>query len=152
MITGELFLEYAKKLAARRSSNEVEQRTAISRAYYGAYHVARKFLMDLGIDRADHQQVKNCLCYSGNAEAKLAGDRLADLGTARRRADYEIDKPLDRRGDDPLAYGRVQVEAAVNIAEIITKLRQQPHAIQAGIERFPESRKQSRGTPPSNLN
>src|SRR4051812_36965176 len=66
-------------------------------------------------DRSDHQEVKTCLCYSGNADAKLAGDRLADLGTARRRADYEIDKPLDRHGDDPLAYVRVQVEAAENI-------------------------------------
>jgi uncharacterized protein YjiS (DUF1127 family) len=152
MITGESFLEYAKKLAARGSSNEAEQRSAISRAYDGAYHVARKFLKDLGIDRADHQEVKNCLCYSGNAEAKLAGDRLADLGTARRRADYEIDKALGRRGDDPLAYVRVQVEAAENIVVIITKLRQQPNALKAGIEKFLESRTQSRGTPPSNLN
>jgi uncharacterized protein (UPF0332 family) len=154
MITGELFLEYAKKLAARGTTIEAEQRSAISRAYYGAYHVARALLQELGIDRADHQVIKNCLCNSGNAQAKFAGDRLSDLGAARRRADYEIDKDLDRHGGDPVAHVRKWVEAAVTIVEVLTKLRQQPldPALKAGIELFLESRKQSRGTPPSNLN
>ena len=154
MITGELFLEYAKKLAARGTSTEAEQRSAISRAYYGAYHVARAFLKDLGIDRTDHQDVKNCLCYSGNAEAKFAGECLGDLGTARRRADYEIDKQLARRGHDSLSYVRMHVETTDSIVTNIAKLRQPSLevALKAGIEKFLQSRSQSHGDSSSHLN
>lgn len=44
MIKGEQFLEVAGKLAARPTASEAEQRSAISRAYYGAFHLARAFL------------------------------------------------------------------------------------------------------------
>lgn len=154
MITGELFLEYAKKLAARGPATEAEQRTAISRAYYGAYHVARAFLKQLGVDRADHQVVKNCLCCCGNSQAEFAGDRLSDLGTARRRADYEIDKDLNRQGGDPVAHVRKWGEAAVMVVEIISKLRMQPldPALKAGVEKYLVASKQSRGGSPPNLN
>src|SRR5688572_10143061 len=64
MITGDQFIEYAARLAAKAVATEAEQRSASSRGYYGAYHLARAFLKEVGLPRADHQQVKICLLAS----------------------------------------------------------------------------------------
>ena len=52
-MTGADFLPLAHDLAA--ASSEPEWRTAVSRAYYTAFHVARQLLEDLGfrVPRAD---------------------------------------------------------------------------------------------------
>jgi len=138
MITGDHLIEYAAKLAAKAVATETEQRSAISRAYYGAYHLARAFLKELGVARADHQQVKICLLTSGNAEAAKAGDQLAQPGECRRHADYHIDRPLAPQGMDPPAFVRKQVESARRVGELLRKCRDVAvlAAIKSRIEEF----------------
>ena len=45
---GTEFIALAGKLVAVPAADEATYRTAISRAYYGAFHVARSFLVELG--------------------------------------------------------------------------------------------------------
>ena len=56
-MTGEDFLPLAIRLAAGRS--EPEWRTAVSRAYYAAFHVARDLMENLGftVPRGDRATV-----------------------------------------------------------------------------------------------
>jgi uncharacterized protein (UPF0332 family) len=58
-MTGADFIELAGKLlASARIPTEAACRTAISRSYYGAFHLARAFFADMGIATArDHGDV-----------------------------------------------------------------------------------------------
>lgn len=79
------FISLALRLSA--SNNEADLRSAVSRAYYGAFHVARQFLLDVGLrwPRKEayaaeiHMKVRYCLIESGNADAVLASDQLWSL-------------------------------------------------------------------------
>lgn len=42
------FVSLAGKLAANANADEATYRTAVSRAYYGAFHLAAAFLAELG--------------------------------------------------------------------------------------------------------
>jgi uncharacterized protein (UPF0332 family) len=42
------FISLAGKLAANANADEATYRTAVSRAYYGAFHLAATFLAELG--------------------------------------------------------------------------------------------------------
>ena len=75
-MTGREFLTVARQLAG--ASTEAEWRSAISRAYYAAFHVAREFLEELQfvVPRADRAHVysfpagwQNC----GHAQTRQAG-------------------------------------------------------------------------------
>ncbi len=85
------FLSVAATLT--NGATEAEWRSAISRAYYAAFHVARKLLLDLGFrvphaDRA-HGYLWLRLSNAGVAEVKQAGRQLNDLRRERNRADYD---------------------------------------------------------------
>jgi uncharacterized protein (UPF0332 family) len=91
----DLLLQADRLLAA---GTEVDRRTAVSRAYYGAYHVARGFLVQrCGIvlsKGADvHQAMQRCLLNSQNDLLRDAGIRLESLRSERNRADYDLDDP-----------------------------------------------------------
>ena len=47
MMTGDKFISLAGKVASGTQSDEATCRTAVSRAYYGAFHVAKDFLTSL---------------------------------------------------------------------------------------------------------
>jgi uncharacterized protein (UPF0332 family) len=89
---GHAFIALAGKLAAE----EATYRTAVSRAYYGAFHVARSFLVELGFEPLSNANVhafaRHYLNGSGIAQACLAAGELGDLQTARNRADYRLDE------------------------------------------------------------
>ena len=90
------FIGLAIKLS--NSSQEAELRTAVSRAYYGAFHSARGLLEECGIDfppqelfGADiHRKVRFCLANAGNADAALVAGRLGSLRRQRNMADYDL--------------------------------------------------------------
>jgi hypothetical protein len=94
-MNAEEFLDLAVKLSGRPT--EAERRTAVSRAYYGAFHVALALVSDkcgvtLPIDEA-HKKICFCLKGSKHALAEAAGRQLDSLRTARRIADYELTNP-----------------------------------------------------------
>ena len=85
------FLPVATRLAA--GATEADWRTAVSRAYYAAFHVARRLLADLNftVPRADraHQYLVFRLSNSGESAVEQAGRDLETLRRLRNRADYD---------------------------------------------------------------
>ncbi len=116
MIRGEDFLKFAERSAT--GPTETDWRTAVSRAYYAAFHEARDFLTALGFQtpRADvahaflWRRLQNC----GHARLALAGSRLNQLRGERNQADYDIHRDLAR--DDAAA-------AVISAAMIIDTLQ-----------------------------
>jgi hypothetical protein len=89
-MTGENFIRLAGQLVARPNADEAACRTAISRAYYGAYHLARGVLRSIGFEVSDHGLVRFCLFESGQpAGIELARD-LGLLQNLRIKADYDL--------------------------------------------------------------
>jgi uncharacterized protein (UPF0332 family) len=103
------FLLLAARLAA--DAAEAEWRTAVSRAYYAAFHVGRRLLSDLkfAVPRADraHQYLVFRLSNSGEPAVEQAGRDLDTLRRLRNRADY----------DSTPALTQSQAAAAVRVAE-----------------------------------
>ena len=95
-MNGRDFLAVAKNLLA--APTEADWRTAVSRAYYAAFHVARQLLGDLSfrVPRADpaHAYLWMRLSNCGDPQIQAGGQRLHDLRSERNRADYDIDVPL----------------------------------------------------------
>lgn len=116
------FLPLATRLAA--GATEADWRTAVSRAYYAAFHVARQLLADLNfaVPRADraHQYLVFRLSNSGEPAVEQAGRDLDTLRRLRNRADYDDAPPLTQS----------QATAAARLAEGITQAldaaRQEP--------------------------
>jgi uncharacterized protein (UPF0332 family) len=92
-------------------ATEADWRTAVSRAYYAAFHVARRLLADLSftVPRADraHQYLVYRLSNCGEAAGEQAGRDLETLRRLRNRADY----------DEVPALTQPQATAAVQLAE-----------------------------------
>src|SRR4051812_14084962 len=86
------FLQCASKLLAIGTPSA--NRSAVSRAYYGAFHVAKALLEAYGFrfpysDRS-HGEVKRLLLWSDDKQVTDAASLLSDLRTMRNRADYEL--------------------------------------------------------------
>jgi len=85
------YFTLAVTLAAGKT--EAEGRSAVSRAYYAAFHVARELLLSLGfrVPRADRAHAYLWLrpANAGVADVTLAGNRLNSLRGERNRADYD---------------------------------------------------------------
>src|SRR5262249_48620093 len=85
------YLALATSLA--NGTTEADWRSAISRAYYAAFHVARQFLVSLGfrVPRADraHPYLWLRLSNAGEATVVAAGRDLGQLRTHRNLADYD---------------------------------------------------------------
>jgi uncharacterized protein (UPF0332 family) len=79
-------------------STEAEWRSASSRAYYAAFHVARQFLLGLGftVPRADraHAYIWMRLSNAGHLDVERAGTRLNHLRGERNAADYDEHRPV----------------------------------------------------------
>src|SRR5687767_5406019 len=88
------FLRIAGVLVAKYSNDEAALRTAISRAYYGAYHVAVDLLSRACTEHLDHGSVRRLLKESGLSLAQRAGRHLDDLQGSRVKADYRLDAPI----------------------------------------------------------
>lgn len=106
-MTGHEFIALAGKLAT--ASGEATLRTAVSRAYYGAFHVVLAFLKELDCPITnDHKAPAWLLVESGNLNAEQAGQLLNDLQKARVWADYKLNDAQFVAND----FVRDQVEAA----------------------------------------
>lgn len=104
-MTGHDFLPLATRLAA--GVTEADWRTAISRACYAAFHVARQLLLDLRFrvpqaDRA-HGYLWLRLADCGDPQVRQAAVDLDGLRRLRNQADYDLQRPLPRRLASPQA-------------------------------------------------
>src|SRR5688572_13069870 len=107
------FLSLADTLV--QGATEAEWRSACSRGYYAAFHVARQLLLSLGFrvpqaDRA-HGYLWLRLSNAGVVEVKKAGSLLNDLRRERNRAD----------DDDYRAITQAQATQNVRFAEEVVQ-------------------------------
>lgn len=124
----EEFIAVALRLAA--SQREADRRTAVGRAYFGAFHVARRFLTDCGLhfSRKEmygaeiHTKVRYCLGRSGSIDGLNAGSNLLILRKQRNAADYDLDA---KSFDTPTAVLRM-VLLAPEIVDAMQRCRLDP--------------------------
>src|SRR5437899_834592 len=110
-MNGRDFLSLARELVA--GATEAEWRTAVSRGYYAAFHLARELFEDLGfaVPRGDRAhgylwlRLQNC----SHAPVVIAGAALNQLRADRNQADYDLHRPLSQR----LATSEVQAAAGI---------------------------------------
>jgi uncharacterized protein (UPF0332 family) len=92
MMRSDDFIALAIELAA--GGTEARFRTAVGRAYYGAFHFAKDVLAHAGISMPDtaeaHRKIQLCLKESGVDVARRAGEKLEFLRGRRNRADYDL--------------------------------------------------------------
>jgi uncharacterized protein (UPF0332 family) len=135
MITGDHFIALAGKLAAGSSPDAATCRTAVSRSYYGAFHLAKAFLVSLGVPISrSHGEVLHVLQEAGVARAREAGGHLSNLQSLRIKADYELASPAA----ETASAARRSVELAANIQSIIRELDTEANrpAVKAGAEAY----------------
>jgi hypothetical protein len=96
-----LFYLLADRLMNDAASGPAEFRSAISRAYYAAYHSARDFLKELGVDSpkgpAGHGKIPIALLAITETDIAQAGRLLDDLKGEQNKADYALSDPLYNR-------------------------------------------------------
>lgn len=99
-------------------------RTAVSRAYYAAFHVARRLFSDLNfvVPRADraHQYLVFHLSNGGESAVEQAGRDLETLRRLRNRADYDEMPVLTQ------SQAAAAVQLAESIIQVLDAARQEP--------------------------
>jgi uncharacterized protein (UPF0332 family) len=132
------FISLAGKLAANANADEATYRTAVSRAYYGAFHLAATFLAELGFAAPRmanvHVFVQHHLNGSGQPSACTAASLLSDLHSARNRADYQ----LGRGSAGTQAIAKLSVETAHEIRNALLECSQSPtrEQVRVGISAY----------------
>lgn len=114
------FLSLAETLA--KGTTEAEWRSACSRGYYAAFHVARELLLTLGFrvpqaDRA-HGFLWLRLSNAGVVEVNNAGSLLNDLRRERNRADYDDRRIITRPTADQSVRFAEEIIQALDAAAI----------------------------------
>jgi hypothetical protein len=138
MIDGNHFIQLGGKLAAAAEPDEVACRTAVSRAYYGVFHLALAFLSDLGIlipaNANAHAAAQRYLIASGHPDAQHAGTLLGDLHSDRIKADYRLDDARFER----VGFTRLKVALAHDARSALTACGQEnaKAAIKTGIDEY----------------
>ena len=114
------FLYLAQRLA-EHGAYPVEFRSAISRAYYAAFHFGLILLreMDFSIvqNASAHEKVYQHLNNSGDDELAKAASKMNDLRTRRIHADYK----LNRSDVEEKKNARMFVQQAARLIETIEK-------------------------------
>lgn len=118
---GNDFIEFAGKLAASKTCGPAGYRSATSRAYYGAFHLARSFLHQSGFYSVkggnEHQWVHRHFLNCQFNEAREAGRLLENLHESRKEADYD----LARSYADDAKNARACVDRADRIRDRINR-------------------------------
>ena len=120
------FLELAESWVNR--STEAEWRSAVSRAYYSLFHVARQFLLQCGFEvrKGDqaHADLWRRLCNCGVPEVQHAGRELQNLRGDRNTADYDTHVAF------PQAHSKAAVELARETVEVLRRAAVEPQRSQ----------------------
>lgn len=116
------FLELADELST--GSRPADWRTAISRAYYAAFHKARTLLRQVGFRVPDAERAHAYLWLrlknSGHPDVNRAGDDLNQLRSMRNWADYNFGLPVGE------ATAIEQVGVATDILQLLHHLAKEP--------------------------
>jgi hypothetical protein len=112
MISPDDLISLAERLAA--ADREVEGRSAVSRAYYGAFHEAKRLIEhECGVvlppGGEAHRKLQLCLDRSDASLLDEIARRLQSLRDDRNRADYQL---ADSRFADP-----VNVQTQLKVAK-----------------------------------
>jgi len=91
-MNGEEFITFAGRIAVSAKGGPADFRSAVSRAYYGAFHLAIEFLRATGTTNPpfQHGEIQRLLFRTGNPKAQTASQLLSDLQSHRVRADYRL--------------------------------------------------------------
>jgi uncharacterized protein (UPF0332 family) len=88
------FLDVADSLLGGIS--EAEWRSAVSRAYYAAFHVVRHLLVQCGFSVPDGEQAHAYLwlrlANAGHPDVQQVGSDLGAIRTVRNSADYDLNR------------------------------------------------------------
>ena len=121
-MNGSEFIKLSTQIVAFGSAGS---RSATSRAYYGAFHEALRLLDEFGCkvprNGAAHSITPDCLEKSTHDSAKSAGQMLSNLHTKRIKADYRLEEP----GPDGTAFGKLAIEAATTIEQLLNDFRRE---------------------------
>ena len=138
-MNGDAFFLLASQWVSPEKSSVSEAlcRSAVSRAYYGVFHIARRLLNEMGFtfkNENEHERIPQDLMNCRDGEAYEAGRMLGDLRTERNRADYEIDDPQYGK----LQYARTQIATALDIKVILSAIAQNPkrELVRKGIREY----------------
>lgn len=89
--------QYLAERLSEHGTYPAEFRSAVSRAYYAAFHLGLNNLNKMGFpivqNREAHEEVYRHLNNSRDAELVRAASMMNDLRTKRNHADYELDRP-----------------------------------------------------------
>jgi uncharacterized protein (UPF0332 family) len=122
MIEGKDFLLLAETWI--QGAGEAEWQSAVSRAYYAAFHQSRRLLRDLGfqVPRADraHAYLWMRLSNCGNLAIQVAGSDLNTLRGDRNRADYDVEQTITH------AVALLQVQTANRIIQVLGAANAEP--------------------------
>jgi len=132
------FHAFAANVAARQSG-PAGFRSAVSRAYYGAYHSARE-LVEVAMQIScrfggnEHKGLQRYFLNCQVAEGIQLGQLLENLHQSRREADYE----LTNLRYETQVQARLCVERASNIMSRVAQCRDPALSarIKAGIENY----------------
>jgi uncharacterized protein (UPF0332 family) len=141
-MTGADFIQLAGRLAARPNEHAAAYRTAVSRAYYGAFHLAQSLLVRWGftpsrLDNA-HVFVQHLLIGSGHVDAASAGRLLENLHGNRLKADYDLDFPPA----DQQRFAQMAVERTHRLMRLLESCQNEATSTQiaAGIRAYLQAR------------
>lgn len=103
------FVELSEKLALQGKAGA---RSAVSRAYYGVFHLAIGALEEIATappaNGKSHNLVPKYLKSANHPDGNAAGNLLADLHSNRLRADYR----LDYTEVESVVFAKLNVEIA----------------------------------------
>jgi uncharacterized protein (UPF0332 family) len=119
------FLEVAAEWSV--GTREAEWRSAASRAYYAAFHVASRLIQRAGFvvpggERA-HGYLWLRLSNSGHIDVDEAGCKLSDLRRIRNQADYDLGLQFPQ----DLAIDTVAV--ALQVIDLLETVETTPHIL-----------------------
>ena len=139
------FVELAERLITNEKNPE-GFRSAISRAYYGAFLQAEDFLRRMNVylvTDKKHQEVLQILANTGDAEVDASSAMLGDLREERNRADYK----LDDKSIEVEAHAQECLDNAKDILAKLNGCRIIPTRFQAVTVKLQAEVKRLRGLP-----
>jgi uncharacterized protein (UPF0332 family) len=106
----------------QKGTREAEWRSAVSRAYYAAFHFALATVTSYGVhfgkSSAAHDKLAMCLQHSGNLEVSDAGAKLHSLRRIRNNADYDLQSPAfssPKAAETQTAFAKEVIAAVAGI-------------------------------------
>jgi len=111
-------------------THEAAWRSAVSRAYYAVFHVARHLLRQCRFEVPQAEQAHSYLwlrlANAGHPDVRVAGQRLSNLRRMRNWADYDLDQAFDQ------TVAIHQVQTALEIVQLLDEVTGEP-AVRAQV-------------------